>query len=708
MMLRVQAERMHGGVLPLVAGVRGALRALRTPGGPAARARGGAAPGPDGARHGDRARGGRRARRARCWRRCATACTCGWPSSTTCWREPPHERNRHDTDLLITRRPPVRRGRPRRRPRPRRRRRRDRPGPGRPESGETLDADGLVLLPGLRRPAHAPARARRRGVRDRRHRLGRRRARRLHRGVRDAQHGPGGRLRRRRRARAPPRRGGRARRRAPGRRRHRRARGERMAELGTMAASRARVRMFSDDGRCVNDPLIMRRALEYASSLDAVIAQHAEDHRLTAGAQAHEGVGRGPARAGRLAGDGRGDDRRPRLRAGPRGRGAAARLPRLLGAHRSRCCARRRRRASGSPPRSPRTTCCSPTRALTGYDPVHKVNPPLRTGDDTAAMRAALAEGVIDVVATDHAPHAVAVQGHRVGAPRSRACSGCRRRCRWWCRPWSSRGCWTGAASPACCPSARPRSAGWPTRAARSRWGSRRRSPSSTRTASGRCAARRSPAGRVEHAVRGHAAAGDGGRDGAARPGHGARREGQDGPGYGMMRLRFWCSRTGGSSAASATAPSGQTLGEAVFCTAMTGYQETLTDPATTARSWWPTAPQIGNTGWNDEDDESARIQVAGYVVRDPSRVASNWRSRRSLDDALERPGDRRPRRHRHPRAGPAPARAGGDEGRAVLRRRPGPGRRAGGAGPVRPVDGGRRPLRRGHDSSGVRRARGR
>ena len=66
--------------------------------------------------------------------------------------------------------------------------------------------------------------------------------------------------------------------------------GERMAELGTMAASRARVRMFSDDGRCVHDPVVMRRALEYASSLDAVIAQHAEDHRLTAGAQAHEGV----------------------------------------------------------------------------------------------------------------------------------------------------------------------------------------------------------------------------------------------------------------------------------------------------------------------------------------------------------------------------------------------------------------------------------
>ena len=83
----------------------------------------------------------------------------------------------------------------------------------------------------------------------------------------------------------------------------------------------------------------------------------------------------------------------------------------------------------------------------------------------------------------------------------------------------------------------------------------------------------------------------------------------------------------------------GQSLGEAVFCTAMTGYQETLTDPSYHGQIVVATAPQIGNTGWNDDDDESARIQVAGYVVRDPSRTASNWRSRRSLDDVLERQG---------------------------------------------------------------------
>ncbi|TDQ01188.1 glutamine-hydrolyzing carbamoyl-phosphate synthase small subunit [Labedaea rhizosphaerae] len=83
----------------------------------------------------------------------------------------------------------------------------------------------------------------------------------------------------------------------------------------------------------------------------------------------------------------------------------------------------------------------------------------------------------------------------------------------------------------------------------------------------------------------------------------------------------------------------GQTLGEAVFCTGMTGYQETLTDPSYHRQIVVQTAPQIGNTGWNDEDDESARIWVAGYVVRDPARVPSNWRSTRPLDEALAAQG---------------------------------------------------------------------
>jgi carbamoyl-phosphate synthase small subunit len=79
----------------------------------------------------------------------------------------------------------------------------------------------------------------------------------------------------------------------------------------------------------------------------------------------------------------------------------------------------------------------------------------------------------------------------------------------------------------------------------------------------------------------------------------------------------------------------GTTFGEAVFCTGMTGYQETLTDPSYHRQIVVQTAPQIGNTGWNDEDDESARIWVSGYVVRDPARTPSNWRSVRSLDAEL-------------------------------------------------------------------------
>ncbi|MEV7596279.1 glutamine-hydrolyzing carbamoyl-phosphate synthase small subunit [Kitasatospora sp. NPDC089797] len=83
----------------------------------------------------------------------------------------------------------------------------------------------------------------------------------------------------------------------------------------------------------------------------------------------------------------------------------------------------------------------------------------------------------------------------------------------------------------------------------------------------------------------------------------------------------------------------GETFGEAVFNTGMSGYQETLTDPSYHRQVVVMTAPQIGNTGWNDEDDESKQIWVAGYVVRDPARVASNWRSRRSLDEELARQG---------------------------------------------------------------------
>ncbi|EON23643.1 MULTISPECIES: glutamine-hydrolyzing carbamoyl-phosphate synthase small subunit [Nocardioides] len=83
----------------------------------------------------------------------------------------------------------------------------------------------------------------------------------------------------------------------------------------------------------------------------------------------------------------------------------------------------------------------------------------------------------------------------------------------------------------------------------------------------------------------------------------------------------------------------GETFGEAVFSTGMTGYQETLTDPSYHRQVVVMTAPHVGNTGMNDEDPESHKIWVAGYVVRDPARVPSNWRSQRTLDDDLREQG---------------------------------------------------------------------
>jgi dihydroorotase len=181
--------------------------------------------------------------------------------------------------------------------------------------------------------------------------------------------------------------------------------GVKMAELGTMARSRARVRMFSDDGRCVHDPVIMRRALEYASALDVVIAQHAEDHRLTVGAQAHEGVV--ASRLG-LAGWPATAEETIVARDCALAREAGAKLHVCHVSSARTIDVLRAAKAQGvqvSAEVTPHHLLLTDA-AIAGYDPVNKVNPPLRTGVDTKAMRAALAEGVIDVVGTDHAPHA--------------------------------------------------------------------------------------------------------------------------------------------------------------------------------------------------------------------------------------------------------------------------------------------------------------
>ena len=113
----------------------------------------------------------------------------------------------------------------------------------------------------------------------------------------------------------------------------------------------------------------------------------------------------------------------------------------------------------------------------------------------------------------------------------------------------------------------------------------------------------------------------------------------------------------------------GETLGEAVFSTGMSGYQETLTDPSYHRQIVVATAPQIGNTGWNGEDGESRgdKIWVAGYAVRDPSPRVSNWRATGTLEDESRPPPARRNRRHRHPRGGAPPAQPRLDEGGGVL-----------------------------------------
>jgi dihydroorotase len=181
--------------------------------------------------------------------------------------------------------------------------------------------------------------------------------------------------------------------------------GQRLAELGAMAASAAAVRLFSDDGVCVHDSLLMRRALEYARGLGGVIAQHAEDPRLTAGAQAHEG--HVAARLG-LAGWPRAAEEsivaRDCLLA--RDADAALHVCHVSSAGTVELLQWAKERGTRvSAEVTPHHLLLTDER-ISGYDPANKVNPPLRTAADTEALRTALAEGIVDCVATDHAPHA--------------------------------------------------------------------------------------------------------------------------------------------------------------------------------------------------------------------------------------------------------------------------------------------------------------
>ncbi|MEU6860992.1 dihydroorotase [Glycomyces sp. NPDC046736] len=182
--------------------------------------------------------------------------------------------------------------------------------------------------------------------------------------------------------------------------------GQRLAEIGAMANSAANVRMFSDDGHCVSDPVLMRRALEYVKTFGGLIAQHAEEPRLTEGAQMNEG----PVSA----------------ELGLPGWPAVAEeaiiardvlLAEYTDARVHFCHVSTARSVDiirEAKARGAKVTAevCPHHLLLTdeavrSYDPVFKVNPPLRREADVHVLRAALAEGVIDAVATDHAPHAL-------------------------------------------------------------------------------------------------------------------------------------------------------------------------------------------------------------------------------------------------------------------------------------------------------------
>lgn len=181
--------------------------------------------------------------------------------------------------------------------------------------------------------------------------------------------------------------------------------GERLAEMGTMATAEAGVRIFSDDGRCVADPLLMRRALEYSTALGVVIAQHAEEPRLTDGAQAHEGE-----RASRLGYSGWPASAEESIVARDcvLARHANARLHVCHVSTTGTVDVLSWAKGLGvdvSAEVTPHHLLLTDERLET-YDPVNKVNPPLRAERDTERLRRALADGVLDCVATDHAPHA--------------------------------------------------------------------------------------------------------------------------------------------------------------------------------------------------------------------------------------------------------------------------------------------------------------
>lgn len=182
--------------------------------------------------------------------------------------------------------------------------------------------------------------------------------------------------------------------------------GERLSEIGAMASSRAQVRVFSDDGMCVWDPALMRRALEYVKTFNGVIAQHAQEPRLTEGAQMNEGkVSAELGLAGWPAVAEESIIARDVLLAEHVG-------SRLHICHLSTKGSveivrwAKQRGIQVTAEATPHHLLLTDELVRT-YDPVYKVNPPLRTEEDVMALRQAVADGTIDIIGTDHAPHPV-------------------------------------------------------------------------------------------------------------------------------------------------------------------------------------------------------------------------------------------------------------------------------------------------------------
>ncbi len=422
--------------------------------------------------------------------------------------------------------------------------------------------------------------------------------------------------------------------------------GEQLAELGLMARSRARVRVFSDDGRCVHDSRLMRRALEYVRAFDGVISQHAQDpHLADSTACCHEGEVSG--RLGLPGWPGVAEESivaRDVMLA--RHTGSRVHIAHVSTAGSVEVV--RWAKAQGIDVTAEVTPhhLMLTTDLLTSYDSVYKVNPPLRPREDVEALRAGLADGTIDVVATDHAPHVRQDKEHAfVDAA------------------FGMLGLET-ALSVVSTVMVQQGSMGWadvarvmstaPARIARLEGHGQGLQPGAPANLTlvdpdravtvdaqrSLSMSRNNPwhgrelTGAVHLTMlRGQVTAREGlvwGADADAC---------RVGPVMSTHARAVLVLEDGRTFSGEAYGAIGETVGEAVFSTGMTGYQETLTDPSYHRQVVVMTAPHIGNTGVNTTDMESQRIWVAGFVVRDPAIRPSNWRSQGDLAAALVEQG---------------------------------------------------------------------